>query len=75
VLKGLAAEAGLEQAAFDDCLDSGRHAAAINADLQEGSQLGVQGTPAFFVNGQFISGAQPFAVFDQAIQQALEPTE
>ncbi|MCO5206485.1 MAG: thioredoxin domain-containing protein [Anaerolineae bacterium] len=75
VIKELAAEASLDQSAFDVCLDSGRHATAINNDLQEGSRLGVRGTPAFFINGQFVSGAQPFAVFDQAIQQALASAE
>lgn len=41
------------------------------ADLDYGTTLGVDGTPAFFVNGHFISGAQPFEVFQQAIESLL----
>ena len=58
--------------AFDTCLDEGHYSERVNADLQEGSALNVRGTPSFFINGQFISGAQPFAVFQQAIEAALQ---
>ena len=44
----------------------------VNADLAEGQQLGVAGTPAFFINGQRVSGAQPFAVFQQIIVTLLD---
>jgi protein-disulfide isomerase len=57
---------------FATCLDSGKHAAQINKDMNEGTQAGVTGTPAFFVNGRFLSGAQPFASFQDAIEEALE---
>ncbi len=63
---------GLDEAAFSECLESGRYAAGVEADLQEGVSVGVTGTPAFFVNGRFISGAQPFEVFQAAIEQALQ---
>lgn len=43
----------------------------MNAELQEGISNGVQGTPAFFVNGQFISGAQPYSAFKQVIDSQL----
>jgi protein-disulfide isomerase len=72
IFKGLASEAGLDQERFDACLDSGRYAEAVNADLAEGQQLGVAGTPAFFINGQRVSGAQPFAVFQQIIVTLLD---
>lgn len=71
VLKELAAQAGLPQAEFDECLDSGRYANAVNAEVVEGTQLGVRGTPAFFINGNLLAGAQPFTVFQQAIEQLL----
>lgn len=74
VLKSLATEAGLEQEPFDTCLDSGRFADAVQADLSEGQSLGVNGTPTFFINGQRLVGAQPFAVFQQAIAQAENST-
>lgn len=64
-----AGELELDTAAFAACLESREHEAGVLADLEEGSRLGVRGTPAFFLNGHFLSGAQPYAVFEQAIQQ------
>lgn len=72
IFAGYAGELGLDEAAFSECLNSGKYAALIASQLQEGLSLGVQGTPAFFLNGEPISGAQPFAVFQQAIDSALE---
>jgi protein-disulfide isomerase len=72
VIKGLATQLrGLDQAAFESCLDSDRYAETVQANLDEGIALGVRGTPSFFVNGRFINGAQPFSVFQQVIDQAL----
>jgi protein-disulfide isomerase len=70
VFKGYATELNLDTAAFDACLDSGRWAETVNADLAEGASLGVRGTPTFFVNGYPFVGAQPYEVFQQAIQLA-----
>jgi protein-disulfide isomerase len=71
VFKRLAAEAGHDSEAFDACLDEGRYEAIVSADLAEGGQLGISGTPTFFINGIRLVGAQPFSVFEQAIQAAL----
>ncbi len=71
VFKGYAAELGLDQVAFDECLDSGRHGAAVQADLEEGAGFGVSGTPAFFINTQPLRGAQPYEVFAQVIEEML----
>ncbi|MEW5987326.1 MAG: thioredoxin domain-containing protein [Chloroflexota bacterium] len=71
VFKSLAAEAGLPQAEFNECLDSGRYAAAVNVDVAEGQGFGINGTPTFFINGQRLVGAQPFAVFQQAIEAII----
>ena len=46
-------------------------AARVAADAKEAEKLGVGGTPAFFVNGRFLSGAQPFASFKNLIDQEL----
>ena len=69
--KQFAQEQGLDGAAFAECLDSGRQEAAVQADLQEGAQMGINGTPAFLINGHSMSGAQPYAIFEQAIEQFL----
>ncbi|GJM40447.1 MAG: hypothetical protein DHS20C20_07290 [Ardenticatenaceae bacterium] len=71
IFKSYAAEMALAQAEFDECLDSGRYAQAVNAEVDEGVQLGVRGTPSFFINGQPLVGAQPFSVFQQAIETLL----
>lgn len=70
-MKSTAKDMGLDTTKFNNCLDSGSTAAGIQADINEGSAAGVSGTPTFFINGQKIVGAQPFAAFDSAIQQAL----
>ena len=70
-MKEFADELGLDADQFNECYDSAKYADEINADMQEGIAAGVQGTPAFFINGQFISGAQPFEVFKQIIDQML----
>jgi protein-disulfide isomerase len=70
-LKAHAAGLGLDGAAFGACLDSGRHASLVERDLAAGQGYGVSGTPAFFVNGRPLVGAQPFAAFAQVIDDEL----
>ena len=62
---------GVDGAGFDSCLDSGKTAGIVRENFQEGGRVGVQGTPAFFIGGKLISGAQPFQVFQQAIEAEL----
>ena len=70
-LKQYATDLKLDVAKFNECLDSGKHAAAVNKDMADGTKVGVSGTPAFLVNGRFLSGAQPFSAFQEAIDDAL----
>jgi protein-disulfide isomerase len=70
-LKQYAKTIGLDTSTFNCCLDSGKKAAAVQADMQEGVAAGVTGTPAFFINGKLVSGAQPYEVFKAAIDSAL----
>lgn len=70
-LKGYAKELGLDQGKFDKCLDSGEMAKKVDANKKAGEQVGVSGTPAFFVNGVMLSGAQPFDEFKTLIDQEL----
>jgi protein-disulfide isomerase len=49
---------GLDGKSFQSCLASGRFKSKIEADLQEGSNVGVVGTPGFFINGVFLSGGR-----------------
>ena len=70
-LKKYAADLQIDTAKFNACLDSGKHAAAINKDMADGAKVGVSGTPAFLVNGRFLSGAQPFSAFQEIIEEEL----
>ena len=72
IFKGFAGQLGLDQATFDQCLDSDKHAAAVEANLQQGAGFGVRGTPGFFVNRVPLPGAYPIEAFQQLIQQALQ---
>ena len=65
------ADLGLDTDAFNTCLDSEQMASEIQKDMVAGQKAGVQGTPSFFINGEMITGAQPYSVFEDAIEKAL----
>lgn len=69
--KEYALDLGLDASQFNACLESGKYADEVGKDLEDGQAAGVTGTPAFFVNGAFVSGAQPFSTFQQIIEQEL----
>ena len=73
-LKAHAQVLGLAGPEFGACLDSGRFADAVEADLRAGQAYGVSGTPAFFVNGRPLVGAMPFEAFQQLIEDELART-
>jgi protein-disulfide isomerase len=73
-LKAYAAEVGAEANAFSQCLDSHKHRAAVAADVETGSKLGVTGTPTFFINGQLLVGNQPPAEFQRIVERELGRT-
>jgi protein-disulfide isomerase len=74
-LKDKASRLALDAAAFAECIDSGRFALAVQTDLREGIAAGVDGTPAFFVNGRFISGAVPFEAIAEVIEDEIRRSE
>jgi protein-disulfide isomerase len=61
----------LDTARFDKCLDSGEQAATVKKDLTEGQHLGLSGTPSFFANGHFLSGAVSYAKLRETVEQEL----
>jgi len=66
-----AAELGLSAEDFKKCSDDPAQAAAVQADFEAGVKLGVNGTPAFFVNGVNLSGARPVEDFVKVIDREL----
>lgn len=71
-LKGYAKAVGVDAARFDKCLDSGEKKSLVDADTKAGTEAGVNGTPAFFINGIFINGAQPYEQIKQAVDRELQ---
>ena len=69
--KGYAKEIGLNEKEFAECLDSGKTASEIQQDMRDGTAAGIRGTPGFIINGKVVSGAQPYAAFAAAIEEAL----
>lgn len=67
-----AKDIGLDVQRFKQALDTAKGKAVIDADIAEAKSLGVTGTPAFFVNGRFLSGAKPFAEFATVINAELQ---
>ena len=71
-LKQYARELGLDGAAFDQCLDSGKYAKKVEGETGIGRLLGANGTPTFFINGLRLVGAHPFETFRAIIDEELK---
>jgi protein-disulfide isomerase len=80
-LKGFARDMKLDVEAFNACLDGGKYAKTVEADVAAGSAAGVTGTPKFFIgkakpdgtmSAIVVKGAQPAAAFSQVIDRLLE---
>jgi protein-disulfide isomerase len=67
-----AEELGLDATQFQSCLESNKYKKAVDVDTAAGSQAQVDGTPAFFVNGYRMVGAQPFSEFERVIEEQLK---
>lgn len=72
VLTGYASQLGLDQTKFAACIGNQATADIINKQIQEGAQLGVNGTPTFFINNKMLVGAQPFSVLQEVINAELK---
>jgi len=71
-LKGYAEKSGLDMAKWSTCYADEAQLAEVQKDFESGADAGVSGTPAFFINGIFLNGAQPFDMFETIIQRELE---
>jgi protein-disulfide isomerase len=70
-LKQHATQLGLDAAQFATCFDSRKYQAEIDVDIRAGDEAGVSGTPAFYINGRMLTGAQPFEEFKRIIEDEL----
>lgn len=69
----LAQKSGLNMPEFQKCIaDESKQKLEIEADIAEGQKYGVNGTPAFFINGIMVEGAQPIESFTKIIDQELK---
>ncbi|PIP15083.1 hypothetical protein COW98_01765 [Candidatus Roizmanbacteria bacterium CG22_combo_CG10-13_8_21_14_all_35_9] len=73
-LKKYAKELKLNTGKFNKCLDSGEKQKEVASQGSYGASLGVQGTPAFFINGKFLGGAFPLSAFKEIVDKELDGT-
>ena len=73
-LKEYAADLKLDTAKFNTCLDSEKYKDEVSKDIEEGTGLGVRGTPTFYINGRALSGALPLEEFENVINEELSKT-
>jgi protein-disulfide isomerase len=70
-LEKYAEQIGLDMAKFKSALDNNAHKPLVDADSKIADDAGISGTPAFVINGYFLSGAQPFPKFKKLIDRAI----
>lgn len=63
---------GLDVAAWQACFDARAHDSRVKADASLGTSLGVNGTPTFVINGEWVVGAQPLATLQAAVESARD---
>lgn len=71
-LSEYATAVGIDGAALLSCVTSNKYADKVEEDIAAGNEIGVDGTPATFINGIRISGAVPYEEFKAEIEKALE---
>jgi protein-disulfide isomerase len=71
-LFAIAQTTGLNAQSFRSCLGSGESRPLVSHDQEDGKKAGISSTPGFFVNGVFLSGAQPEAAFEKVIDEQLK---
>ena len=70
-----AAESGVDAARLQSGLEAGAWRPKVEADLLEAKAVGVEGTPASYINGVEVGGAQPFAYFQAIVDEELGKAE
>jgi len=71
-LESYAGALGLDAEKWKSCYASNKYDARIDAEQKQAVALGARGTPAFFINGRYLGGAQPFSSFQALIDEELK---
>ncbi|HVN85141.1 MAG TPA: DsbA family protein [Candidatus Binatia bacterium] len=71
-LQQLATDLRLDTARFQQCLADSIHEKAVLADLEIGASIGVTGTPTFFINNRYYSGALSFENLKDIVDEILK---
>jgi len=71
-LEAAAKDVGLDAAKFKACVGGHKELQRMNAQLKQARQLGVNGTPTFFIDGRMLRGAQPYEALERAVQEELD---
>jgi protein-disulfide isomerase len=69
--KSVARQVGIDENALQACVEAGTYRDTVTLNRQAAGQVGIEGTPSFFINGRFFQGNQPLAIFQQYINQLL----
>ena len=70
-LKAFASALGLDSQKFNTCFDAHRYSSAVNADIAQGTQMGVAGTPTVFINGAMVSNPLNYTQIKQQLDVLL----
>ncbi len=70
-LEAVSKKLGLSWDAVKTAIATNKYEAKITQSMDQASELSARGTPHFFVNGQRLSGAQPFEKFQELIDKRL----
>ncbi len=67
----IASEIGLDMKKFTNDIDTHVYKASIEVQVAEAMKVGATGTPASFINGRYLSGAQPYEAFKKLIDEEM----
>jgi protein-disulfide isomerase len=70
-LKAFAVAIGLDEQAFNDCLDTDRFREVVDAEVSESEERAVRSTPTLFINGEKMEGVVPFERLQSIIEAEL----
>ncbi len=73
--EAVAKNVGLNSSQFKTCMQSPDSKNKVQQDVAKGQAVGVRGTPALFMNGTLMTGAQPYGNYKAAIEEILKTPE